>query len=426
MDRQTGIEGLGKTEYFSKALDFIDKADHLSYDKLCRRAVNNSEALIEILQQTEESVNFMASRQIDREVVAGQVKSILQRLHFNPSDDYYLALLLPRDAGVSMIHQRWKAMMLVYHPDRQSESTVSTAQHTADCARRLNEVFDVLKDPKKKFPYDQRLDHPSKDGLERPSFCTKPGKTAFSEMVRKNYFSAALLILLTTTALTASLYFMTIVPKVTSATGDPHSVYRDKTGSPNVAESVGGPVAYAPLPMNELPKQSFSARPDNQQAKRSTGLSLVKRNGSDSESVRMDSVLLAEEVYALINRLTQAYEKGDLDAYLSCYSQSAVEGDGMRYNDLKIYYRNLFKSGGHYLSIGNMIIRAGRESIIVKGAFDEDSLAKNAEPMATGGVEMTLEREDRKLKIKYFRRIAFPAIEAPAELHPAASVKDGV
>ena len=133
---------------------------------------------------------------------------------------------------------------------------------------------------------------------------------------------------------------------------------------------------------------------------------MSRRNGSDSESVRMDSVLLAEEVYALINRLTQAYEKGDLDAYLSCYSQSAVEGDGLRYNEIKIYYRNLFKSGGHYLSIGNMIIRAGRESIMVKGSFNEDSLAKNSEPRATGDVEMTLEREDGKLKIKYFRRIA--------------------
>ena len=407
MDRQTGIEGVGKIEYFSKALDFIDKADHLSYGKVCRHAVNNSEALIEILQQTGESVKFLASRQIDREVVAGRVKSILQRLHFNPADDYYLALLLPRDADVSMIHQRWKVLMMVYHPDRHSESAASTEQHIADCARRLNEIFDVLKDPKKKFPYDQRLDHPSKDSLERPSFCTKPGKTAFPEMIRENFFAGALLFLLTTTALIAGLYFMTTVPKLTAAPGDSHSDSKGQTGRTNGAESMAGPVAYAPLAINELPKQSSSAKIDNRQAKKGTGLAPIKRTGSDSESGRMNSVFLAEEVYTLINRLTQAYEKGDLAAYLSCYSQAAVEGDGLRYNEIKNYYRNLFASSGHYLSIRNMIIRGGRESTTVKGSFNEDSLAKNAEPRAsTGSVEMILEREEGKLKIKYFRRIA--------------------
>ena len=407
MDRQTGIEGVGKTGYFSKALDFIDKADHLSYDKLCRRAVNNSEALIEILQQTEESVKFLATRQIDREVVAGRIKTILQRLHFNPADDYYLALLLPRDADVSMIHRRWKALMSLYHPDRHSEATVLTAQYTADCARRLNEIFDVLKDPKKKFPYDQLLDHPSKDGLERPSFCTKPGKKAFREMIRENYFAVALLLLLTTTALTAGIYFMTAVPKVISVPGDSHGDYKGQPGSTNRAESVAGPVAYAPVPMNELSKQSSSARTDNKQQKKGPGLATVKKTGSGSESGRTNSVLLAEEVYALINRLTQAYERGDLAAYLSFYSQSAVEGDGLRYDEIKTYYRDLFASGGHHLSIGNLIIRGGREGITVKGVFNENSLAKNAEPGAsTGSVEMTLEREEGKLKIKHFRKIA--------------------
>jgi hypothetical protein len=54
-----------------------------------------------------------------------------------------------------------------------------------------------------------------------------------------------------------------------------------------------------------------------------------------------------------------------------------------------------------------MIIRGGRESITVKGSFNGDSLAKNADPRAsTGSVEMILEREDGKMKIKYFRRIA--------------------
>jgi len=401
-----------QTEYFSKALDFIDQAAHLSYDKLCRRAVNNSEALIEILQGTEESVKFLASRQIDREVVAGRVKNILQRLHFNPADDYYLALLLPRDADVSLIHRRWKALMMVYHPDRHSESTASTAQYTAGCAKRLNEVFNVLKDPKKKFPYDQRLDHPSKADLERPSFSTKLGKTAFRGMILGNYFAVVFLLLLTATAITAGLYFLTTGPKVTSAPGDSHSVDKGRSGDTNAAGSVTGPVAYTNLPMNERPERSSPSRTDNQHAKKSAALATVKKTGNDRESGRADRVLLAEEVYALINRLTQAYEKGDLAAYLSCYSQSAVEEDGLRYDAIKTYYRNLFASGGHHLSIGNMIIREGRERIIVRGAFNEEGTAKSAEPRAsTGSVEMTLEREDGKLKIKYFRRI----VRAPAD-----------
>jgi hypothetical protein len=41
--------------------------------------------------------------------------------------------------------------VMVYHPDRHSESAASTEQHIADYARRLNEIFDVLKTQRRSF-----------------------------------------------------------------------------------------------------------------------------------------------------------------------------------------------------------------------------------------------------------------------------------
>ncbi len=41
--------------------------------------------------------------------------------------------------------------VMVYHPDRHSESAASTEQHIVDCARRLNEIFDVLKTQRRSF-----------------------------------------------------------------------------------------------------------------------------------------------------------------------------------------------------------------------------------------------------------------------------------
>ena len=101
---------------------------------------------------------------------------------------------------------------------------------------------------------------------------------------------------------------------------------------------------------------------------------------------------------------------GDLDAYLSCYSKSAVEDDGLRYDAMKSYYLDIFASSSHHLTITSMIIREGPDGINVKGSFNEESSAKLNERKAglasTGHIEMVLIREDGNLKIKYFHRIA--------------------
>ena len=398
--------------FFSKALEFIDNAGHLSYEQICRQAVYNSEALIQILQGTDESVQFLTSRQIDREAVAGRVKNILHGLLFNPAEDYYLAMLLSRDADVSMIHGRWKDLMLVYHPDRHEGAIGWTVANAADCSKRINEIFNVLKDPRKKFTYDQRSDHSSKVNSDGPSFCTRPEKKALLDLMQGNYFAVAISLLFVAVAFTAGVYFLKASPQVASPTGDSHSVDKASSISSSPDDSLKGPSEYAHLPKDELTKRASSERTDNQPAKRSVGLAPVKDAGGDGGVGRSDGVLLAEEVYALINRLTQAYDEGNLNAYLSCYSLSAVESDGLKYDDIKTNYRNIFASGTHHMTIRNIIIRKGRDGITVKGSFNADGYAKPAELRALRGtVEMTLTRESGTLKIKYFHTISGTAVD---------------
>ena len=407
MGRQTGIEGVDKTVDFAKSFDFINSVDNLAYDKLCKYAVNCSEALIEILQETDDSTRFLASRQVDREVFIWRIKKILQGLHFNPAGDYYLAMLLPRDADVSSIHQRWKDLMLIYHPDRHANSAGPTASNSADCSRRINDVFSVLKDPKKKFSYDQRLDQALRGVSGRPSDCGRSDKKSLLELLRANSFAVAASLLFVAVAFIAGFYFRTASPRAASA---PAEVHTEENASPigsKADESPKGTSAYARLPRDEQPKRVSVAGNDILPVRKSIDTANSESSGEAGGAGQIRSAHLAEEAYTLISGLTQAYEKGDLNAYLSCYSRSAVEEDGLQYDEITNKYRNLFKSGTNHMTIGNIIIREGRDSIIVKGSFNADGYARTVDPRASKGtIEMTLAREAGKLKIRYFRTIA--------------------
>lgn len=136
---------------YREALEFIGEVRAgVSWERFCIHAVRLSDALVDLLSGTEEAKAFLSSKDIGRDYVSENIRNILGRLHFNPENDHYLTLALPHSASGPQIHERWKELILIYHPDRDSD------ERSARCAARINEAYSVLKSPEKKAEYDRK------------------------------------------------------------------------------------------------------------------------------------------------------------------------------------------------------------------------------------------------------------------------------
>jgi curved DNA-binding protein CbpA len=68
----------------------------------------------------------------------------------NASKDYYQTLRVLPNAEDAVIRAAYKALALLYHPDRNPKSNESTHQYMA----LINEAYKVLSDPQKRHEYD--------------------------------------------------------------------------------------------------------------------------------------------------------------------------------------------------------------------------------------------------------------------------------
>lgn len=74
-------------------------------------------------------------------------------MHFNSESNYYITMGLSQNVSSEEIRERWKKLMLLYHPDRQEgdESWVS------ERAKKVNEAYSILKDNEKRQAFDRKL-----------------------------------------------------------------------------------------------------------------------------------------------------------------------------------------------------------------------------------------------------------------------------
>ncbi len=140
--------------HYQRALEFIGEVKAgISWERFCMKVVANFEACIEFLRDSEGSRAFLSRRSIERSYVMQNLRTILEKAYFNSGDDHYLTLGLHRDSTAKQIHDRWKSLMVLYHPDRNRIHD----SHARSCASRINEAYSVLKDTVKRREYDRRL-----------------------------------------------------------------------------------------------------------------------------------------------------------------------------------------------------------------------------------------------------------------------------
>jgi len=74
-------------------------------------------------------------------------------MHFNPEDNFYITLGVAQDAGLDDIRDRWKRLMLLYHPDRQEGGN----EWVSERAKKVNEAYTELKDNSRRSAFDRKL-----------------------------------------------------------------------------------------------------------------------------------------------------------------------------------------------------------------------------------------------------------------------------
>ena len=78
---------------------------------------------------------------------------VISKMHFNSGNNYYITLGLSQNISPEEIRERWKNLMLLYHPDRQADDDSWVTER----AKKVNEAYSILKDNGKRKAFDRKL-----------------------------------------------------------------------------------------------------------------------------------------------------------------------------------------------------------------------------------------------------------------------------
>src|SRR5882724_4155180 len=76
------------------------------------------------------------------------------KLKISKKKDYYEILCIRKTAGIKHIRIAYKELALKYHPDRHPNASESKKKELDKTMKDINEAYDVLSDPNKRFNYD--------------------------------------------------------------------------------------------------------------------------------------------------------------------------------------------------------------------------------------------------------------------------------
>lgn len=153
MDRRDQPERTADNS-LTKALNVIVQSyQGVNPERLFHEAITCFDGLIEISLGTDAIRDFAHQQGRDLKFLVDGANFVISKMHFNPESNFYLTLGLPRNTSAEEIRQRWKRLMLLYHPDRQNgeEGWVS------ERAKKVNEAYSTLKDDTKRAGYDRKL-----------------------------------------------------------------------------------------------------------------------------------------------------------------------------------------------------------------------------------------------------------------------------
>jgi len=138
-------------------LQIIDSAD--MRELVCEFSKNPPffHSLLSDISKGKDSPNYhllervAGDKKVNEEFIVQQAKSILSFFAPDrPKDDYYETLRVLPTADTREIRKSWLKLVTAYHPDKVGDEGLSIT-------KKLNEAYEVLRDPVKRSQYDARL-----------------------------------------------------------------------------------------------------------------------------------------------------------------------------------------------------------------------------------------------------------------------------
>jgi curved DNA-binding protein CbpA len=160
--------------------------------ELYREAITCFGSLMDISQNTAIAKEFARREDMDLKYLVDGANFVISKLHFNHENNYYVTLGLAEGSSQEEIRERWKRLMLLYHPDLQA----GNEEWVSERAKKVNEAYTILKDPLKRRSYDlklrdQRAAKPSSRGHHPEAYALKSAERAVSVRNGRQHTSAA-------------------------------------------------------------------------------------------------------------------------------------------------------------------------------------------------------------------------------------------
>ncbi len=122
-------------------------------EQLYREATHCFDALIDISHNTDAVKDFASRRKTDLKYLVDGANFVISQMHFNAAGNYYVTLGIPQNSSPDEIKERWKRLMLLYHPDRQT----GQEEWVSERAKKVNEAYNTLKDESRRTSYNKKL-----------------------------------------------------------------------------------------------------------------------------------------------------------------------------------------------------------------------------------------------------------------------------
>lgn len=432
---------------------------------------------------------------MDSKYLADGANFVISKMHFNPEGNFYITLGLPKNATQEEIRERWKRLMLLYHPDKQ----LGEEERVSERAKKVNEAYSTLKDEGKRQSYDLKLieksahqhsalqpkikavqgatrvhklrtsDNPEWDRKKKyipriilglyvlaalaffghiyvqnnselleSALTAKPDKAQraeqISESIEKKDSASTMPVQPPTHTLTEerarkqqplsginSLH-ETAVNAVASQTGNkPRGTpARPENPQDKVIAAGATPQKTMHQPLSNITlkkpggnqeselKPSVSAFKKNPEPGQDTKKSelpeqagQMKADSADAEQNKNPTELTKQEVEGFIRLYSSVYLKNDINAFMSLFSESAVENNRRYYNEIRAAYLETFSKKTNYYKINNLKILINGQAASVSGVYDLSRYisALDRWMQYSGKIQWKIARENNTLKI---------------------------
>jgi len=456
---------------YGDALQFLGEIRAgISWNRFTTLSIRYFDLFMDILNNTDAARKYLEESHLDRDYIVNRIREVLFKLHFNRDNNHYLTLCLPNNVPEEEIHRRWRDLMLIYHPDRNSND-----DSALECAKKINESYSILKDNYRRSLYNSELirktlavkSNSRKREIRKGIFSPRLQRI-IPKVIKVSYFIIPAVVLIMIFVDRRSQVFdlyeyrrpenqkktphMTDIDRTVSGqTGDMRygksnsglSQGQDKEtkrenklplydskGSPSSSPAPVMPRAE-PLPEHGITEkepvtnktgasdiQNINIAEDRRDGKDSVILPSTNKDINISPTVRGETesnispiakrevshqdiaVNLTEGVNTFLSQYRHAYEKGQIEEFLSLYSKTAIE-NGMPFDGIKRAYERYFDSDRYNsIEFDSIQVKEKDSNIIITGRYRLYKRRENSVlAFKEGNIRWILIRNGEQLKI---------------------------